>query len=250
MTKKGKYIFACCSSVKTYHKSKSGGNKRFVDDLYINHFSNEYLIKHTITKHNIHIKTLSVMENSIKSVVDNYVNDSRIVRILCLRALRAYLISEDGAQIGRALFGSFVSFTSGLSVVPLTKSEIEGGAKVVSEYSLTDKNGKSICRSSWGLSPRSLSGTLVSSAFSTWFSYVRAAYNLEDSEGKYHKELACAASLLEYAKGGRVALSSAEKRAKKAKKAVSGLSAAELLATLSPEQISALAALAAANQGK
>lgn len=191
------------------------------------------------------------MENSsIRSYVDSYVADSRVVRVLCLRALRAYLISEDGAQIGRALFNSFVSFTSGLSVVSLTKSEIESGAKVVSEYSLTDKNGKSICHSWWGVSPRSLSGTLVSSAFSTWFSYVRAAYNLEDEDGKYHKELACAASLLKYAKGGRVAMSSTEKRVKKIKKVASTLSTDELLSALTPEQIQALAARAAANQGK
>ena len=238
---------ALASAPSRYTKAKRGGNKELVNSFERNNYDNNLLLKYEYMSNGIHKTTLkkhSIMENSIKTAVDSYLCDSRIERVLALRALRAYLVSEDGKECANVLFRSFCSFSHSLALVPLTKAEIEDGAVVVNEYSLTDKNGKQIRRSSWGVSDRGVSGTLVSSAFSTWFSYIRAAYNLEESEtDKYHKEFAVCAALLEYAKGGRTALSDSEKKEKRAKKAVSALSASDLLKALSPAQLKALLAL-------
>lgn len=228
---------------RPYHRPGRGGNKQLANMDWSIMTNDDWQGKAITIKSHINKSNHSIMAKSIKEAVDSYIQDSRVVRVLALRALRSHLVNCDGRAAGVQLFEGFCGFSHLLTIVALTPNEIEEGAKVVSEYSLTDKSGKSICRSSWGVSPRGISGTLVSSSFSTWFSGLRAAYNMEGDGGKLHTQYSACGAVLTYAKGGRTAATDEQKQQKRVNKAVGGASASAILAALSDEQKAALAAL-------
>lgn len=116
MSKSGKYIFACCSSVSAYHKAKRGGNKAIVAGCEIHDYSNDYLLHQTITKktyNKTQINKIMAKQNILSTGLGRSILAG--VRSSVFNSFRASLLdslvssSSEGCGVGRVSYAALIA---------------------------------------------------------------------------------------------------------------------------------------------
>lgn len=279
MSKSGKYIFACCSSVNSYHKAKRGGNKQLIAGCYINHFDNNFLLHQTITK-----KTYSKTQINKVMAKQNLLDSG--IGLSVLRGVRSSMFdsfcgvlldslvssSSEGCGVGRVSYAALIAAwrkdTANCGYDLNEKKGVEL-LKADSNDSRVIKIGVeghwsyfvSLGGSSAPADSDSVS-VLVRGWLSSWLSWFDSVvcfghYTRENNGGSFSTG-SCADSFLERVKGlwswrgrgGRARLSDSVKAEKKAEKAVGAIDDDTALLILAKKLGLSVAALKALQAGK
>lgn len=250
----GKYIFHCCASANTYHKPKKGGNKALVNLCEASGYNNITLTKNTLT---IKIQKKMEKKSNLQMKLEKEVRKD-MYNAFCNELVQYLTQTNTNKTAGKITYAALIAAWRKDTVNCAYMLNENLGRKLLKE-NINDARVKKIgveghysyfVHLANGQESDSIS-VIVAQWSKSWLSWYNSVVQFGHYSCDENELNSCAFKFLERAKdlwsyrgkGGRCALSDAEKKTRKLEKANANATAADILASLSAEQLAQIKSL-------